>query len=259
MLFKTMLLCAAALTLHAQFPVELAALRYVDLAEGTGAPAAEGKRFTVMYTGWLKNDTQFDASKAPFSFVQGRRQVIVGWDIGFEGMKVGGKRKLFIPWQLAYGEAGSGPIPPKADLIFDVELLAVSDVPALLPALDVMLPYLDLESKVVTLARSIPDDRFGEYAKIFLHIVTLNQSIPDGVAKDAPVASGKQEILGLLTSSFAAVRTRLVTARNGFLSGDATLNGKPTTQRGLFVALDEAIGEAYGRAAQLAALPVQRK
>ena len=109
-------------------PVELAALRYIDITPGTGAPAAAGKRYTVHYTGWLKDGTKFDSSvdrNEPLDFVQGRRQVISGWDMGFEGMKVGGKRRLLIPYQMAYGEAGTGPIPPKADLIFDVELLSV--------------------------------------------------------------------------------------------------------------------------------------
>src|SRR5579885_1488579 len=125
----SLLFCAAALSLFAQdSPVELASLRYIDLTTGSGAPAAAGKKFTVHYTGWLKDGTKFDSSvdrKEPFSFVQGRRQVITGWDIGFEGMKVGGKRKLFIPYQLAYGEAGTGPIPSNAELIFEVELLDV--------------------------------------------------------------------------------------------------------------------------------------
>src|SRR6185503_16283711 len=97
-------------------PVELASLRYIDIAQGAGAPAAAGKRFTVHYTGRLRDGTKFDSSvdrKEPFDFIQGRRQVIAGWDIGFEGMRVGGKRRLYVPYQLAYGEAGSGPIPSK--------------------------------------------------------------------------------------------------------------------------------------------------
>ena len=97
-------------------PVELATLRYIDIAQGAGAPAAAGKRFTVHYTGWLRDGTKFDSSagKAPFDFIQGRRQVIAGWDIGFEGMRVGGKRRLYVPYQLAYGDAGSGPFPANA-------------------------------------------------------------------------------------------------------------------------------------------------
>src|SRR5579872_3544048 len=109
-MIKTLLLFLAAATLSAQTePMTLASLRYTDIAIGTGAPAAAGRKFTVHYTGRLTDGTKFDSSvdrNQPFTFVQGRRQVISGWDIGFEGMKVGGKRKLFIPYQLAYGEAG---------------------------------------------------------------------------------------------------------------------------------------------------------
>jgi peptidylprolyl isomerase len=107
------------------------ALRYQDVTVGTGDLAQPGQRFTVNYTGWLASDgTKFDSSYdrgQPFEFTQGQRQVIMGWDEGFVGMKAGGKRRLFIPYQLAYGTAGRGPIPSKADLIFDVELVGVRD------------------------------------------------------------------------------------------------------------------------------------
>jgi peptidylprolyl isomerase len=86
----------------------------------------------VHYTGWLRDGTKFDSSRdrsTPFTFVQGRRAVIPGWDAGFEGMRVGGRRRLFIPYQLAYGEKGRNSIPPKSALIFDVELLDVKDAP----------------------------------------------------------------------------------------------------------------------------------
>ena len=103
-------------------PVELFSLKYIDIQQGEGAPAAAGKEFTVHYTGWLRDGTKFDSSRdhnQPSKFVQGRRMVIAGWDTGFEGMKAGGKRRLFIPYQMAYGEKGVGPIPPKAELIFN--------------------------------------------------------------------------------------------------------------------------------------------
>lgn len=115
------------------------ALRYIDVAPGYGAVAAPKKCFYVNYTGWLTNGTKFDSSRdpdedgkprTPIAFPQGARRVIAGWDLGFEGMRVGAKRRLFIPYQLAYGEAGRPPvIPPKAELIFDVELMAVVDPP----------------------------------------------------------------------------------------------------------------------------------
>jgi peptidylprolyl isomerase len=106
-------------------------MRYVDVAIGTGKVAEAGKVFSVHYTGWLLDGTKFDSSreKKPLSFEQGKRKVIPGWDAGFEGMRVGGKRRLFIPYQLAYGEKGRGKIPPKAELVFDVELMDVTDPP----------------------------------------------------------------------------------------------------------------------------------
>ncbi len=107
-------------------------MKYIDVQVGTGKLAEPGKVYVVQYTGWLKDGTQFDSSRdrpEPFSFEQGKRRVIPGWDAGFEGMHVGGKRRFFIPYQLAYGEKGRGKIPPKADLIFDVELIDVKEPP----------------------------------------------------------------------------------------------------------------------------------
>ncbi len=140
----------------------LIALRYQDIKIGTGADAEPNKVYKVLYTGYLAADGhKFDSSDdhrqplkdkdgkpvlgddgkpklgdaEPISFPQGFGRVIPGFDQGFEGMKVGGKRRLFIPWQLAYGAHGRpGPdpahpgIPPKADLIFDIELVAIADM-----------------------------------------------------------------------------------------------------------------------------------
>jgi FKBP-type peptidyl-prolyl cis-trans isomerase len=104
-------------------------LKYVELKEGKGKVAAKGDGVTVHYTGWLTNGKKFDSSvgKKPFNFKLGARMVIKGWDEGVAGMKVGGKRKLIIPAELAYGnkDVGCGLIPANSTLIFEVELLRV--------------------------------------------------------------------------------------------------------------------------------------
>ena len=142
---------------------ELFALRYQEILMGSGAVAEPYKMYKVRYTGWLAADgKKFDSSYdhpaspvldkegkpvmgedgkpkqeagQPISFPAGMGRVIPGWDQGFEGMKVGGKRRLFIPYELAYGERGRpGPdpahpvIPAKADLIFDIELVDMTDL-----------------------------------------------------------------------------------------------------------------------------------
>lgn len=104
-------------------------LKIEDLVVGTGAEAVSGKEISVHYTGTLTNGTKFDSSKdrgTPFEFTLGAGQVIQGWDKGFAGMKVGGKRKLIIPSDMGYGAQGAGGvIPPNATLVFEVELLDV--------------------------------------------------------------------------------------------------------------------------------------
>ena len=107
-------------------------LAYVDTKAGTGEPAAPHKWYRVLYTGYLQDGTVFDSSakhpeQGPFVLQQGAHGVIPGWDTGFYGMRVGGKRRLFIPHQLAYGPRGNGAVPPNADLVFDVELVSQSD------------------------------------------------------------------------------------------------------------------------------------
>ena len=104
-------------------------LKVEDVKPGTGPEAVSGKEVTVHYTGKLTDGKKFDSSldrKQPFKFILGAGQVISGWDKGVAGMKVGGKRKLTIPPDMAYGKNGvPGVIPPDSTLVFDVELLGV--------------------------------------------------------------------------------------------------------------------------------------
>jgi FKBP-type peptidyl-prolyl cis-trans isomerase FkpA len=103
-------------------------LLYQDKTVGTGATATAGRTVSVHYTGWLPDGTKFDSSRdrnEPFDFPLGAGHVIAGWDEGVAGMKVGGRRLLVIPSNLGYGPNGTGPIPPNATLVFDVELLGV--------------------------------------------------------------------------------------------------------------------------------------
>jgi FKBP-type peptidyl-prolyl cis-trans isomerase len=104
-------------------------LQYWDIKVGTGKEAKKGDSVKVNYTGWLTNGKKFDSSigRGPFTVQPlGNAPVIKGWNEGIVGMKVGGKRQLRIPADLAYGQQGyPGVIPPNSTLIFDVELLGV--------------------------------------------------------------------------------------------------------------------------------------
>ena len=113
-------------------------IQSIDVKVGTGKEAVAGTTAVVNYTGWFyrplaakqrgrKFDSSLNPGRTPLEFLVGARQVIKGWDQGVVGMKVGGKRTLIIPSDLAYGKRGApgGSIPPDTDLIFDVELLDV--------------------------------------------------------------------------------------------------------------------------------------
>ncbi len=108
-----------------------------DITLGEGAQACAGQEVSVHYTGWLYDESapdnkgkKFDSSRdrgMPFEFPLGAGHVIKGWDVGVEGMKIGGQRILTIPADMGYGSRGAGgAIPPNATLIFDVELLGVN-------------------------------------------------------------------------------------------------------------------------------------
>ena len=107
-------------------------LDFVDIKAGTGEVVAPHKWLSIHYTGYLIDGTKFDSSVdrgEPIDIAYGAHQVILGWDTGFGGMRVGGKRRLFIPYQLAYGPNQHQTIPPKSMLIFDVEVMKMSDTP----------------------------------------------------------------------------------------------------------------------------------
>jgi FKBP-type peptidyl-prolyl cis-trans isomerase len=110
-------------------PQPVKELKKEDVRVGTGKEAKSGQQVVVNYRGMLTDGTVFDESYKrgePFDFVLGQGSVIKGWDLGVAGMKEGGKRRLIIPSDLAYGDPGRPPtIPPKAALVFDVELLKV--------------------------------------------------------------------------------------------------------------------------------------
>ncbi len=133
---RALTIIAGALLL-APFPVlaeDVETLQIIEVVEGTGEVAEAGQVAVVHYTGWLydadaedNRGEKFDSSVdrgEPFKFPLGAGRVIRGWDEGVAGMKVGGKRRLVIPPDMAYGERGAGRvIPPNAVLVFDVELL----------------------------------------------------------------------------------------------------------------------------------------
>lgn len=103
-------------------------LKIEIIQKGSGKVAKAGNTVVVHYTGTFEDGSKFDSSVdrgEPFKFPLGAGMVIEGWDKGVEGMQEGEKRKLTIPYQLGYGEHGYGPIPPKATLLFDIELISV--------------------------------------------------------------------------------------------------------------------------------------
>lgn len=126
-------------------------LKVENLVTGTGKEAKTGDTLVVDYTGWVEGISQpFEKStlhNKPFEFVLGKGEVIPGWDQGLSGMKAGGKRKLTIPPDLAYGAEGTGRIPPNATLIFEVKLLDVITPLAELPSTSVK--ELNVEDLVV--------------------------------------------------------------------------------------------------------------
>lgn len=254
-------------------PVDQATLRYIDVKPGEGAPAAFGKLYVVHYTGWLKDGKQFDSSagKKPFTFVQGRRQVIPGFDAGFEGMKAGGKRRIFIPYQLAYGDQQRGSIPPKSDLIFDVELLEVKDAPPNAgPGAELLFGFNGAAGHVIELVKAFPEDKLDwrpgpgvrSVREVFLHIALGNRlllNIADGAARDELMKQiqdnakregeklTKAQLIQMLTESFQAARDVLNAVTAGSLTRDIDFFGTATTRRGALTVLDTHLHEHTGQ------------
>lgn len=115
-------------------------LKYRDLSTGAGRSPEKGDYVGVLYTGWIEESGEefdrLDDEKRPFRFAFGEGQVIEGWDQGLVGIRSGGERELLIPPELAYGKAGSGPIPPNATLRFRIQLVQVQPAPKPWPAQD---------------------------------------------------------------------------------------------------------------------------
>ena len=207
-------------------------------------------------------------------FIQGRRAVIAGWDSGFEGMKVGGKRRLFIPYQLAYGEAGRPPqIPPKSELVFDVELLGVKEMPpAPTPGSDLTFALNGIEEHVMALLKAIPEDKLSwrpapgvrSFQQVFQHMaygnklllnIAVNSPAGDVLRqqveendKNEQTAMTRDQLIQLLGESFTAIHRTLDRARTGTLTKAVDFFGTPATGNGMLITLETHLSEHLGQA-----------
>lgn len=257
--------------------VESFGLRYIDVKIGDGPAAAPGQEYTVHYTGWLRNGDKFDSSVdkgTPLKFVQGRRAVIAGWEAGFEGMKVGGRRRLFLPYELAYGELGRPPaIPPKSELVFDVELLGAKEAaPQPAAGADLSVPLKELEAHITALAKAVPEDKYSwrpaagvrSFQEVFLHIAYGNQLLLN-IATNSPsedalkkqledqsrnetAPATKDKVLEVLADSFTAVHRAIDRARAQTLTRSVDFFGTPATTNAVLIGLETHMAEHLGQA-----------
>ena len=249
-------------------------LQIEDTIVGDGAEAKSGHDVTVHYTGWLTDGKKFDSSRdrdEAFTFIQGKRQVIAGWDAGFEGMSVGGKRRLIIPYQMAYGEKGRGAIPPRAELIFDVELLGVEEVIPQAAGQDLLNTFDIASLKFANLSKAIPEDKLDwrpapgvrSIREVILHAAYGNKLLT-WAAKENPSAGllnlrvqehdklehelpSKDKAIEILTDSIEAVRQQLTPLRAGSLDREQKVFGQPSTARGYYILIDSHLSEHLGQ------------
>lgn len=176
------------------FSAEAKDVKITDLVTGEGERAGPGKVAEVHYSGWLEDGKKFDSSldrNETFHFVMGGGQVIPGWDKGVEGMKVGGKRRLIIPPHLAYGPAGAGGvIPPNATLKFEIELIALHDLPytnisvdELQPLLDQGIPIVDIRTEAEWRKTGVVEN--SHYAVFRKPNGRINQNFPQDLRRIA--------------------------------------------------------------------------
>jgi hypothetical protein len=228
---------------------------------GAGAEAVADSVLTVNYEGRLADGTEFGSSRnKPFSFMLGRRQVIAGWEAGFYGMRAGGRRRLLIPWQLGYGTTPVGIIPACSDLIFEVELLAVTELPRNSVANEVQEPFQRMRSALRTVAQKFPilmqDWRPSEGAESLREIVRgttvrVNTLVDAMRAEDvnprSPVPGGTDvDVWESLEICMSTVEALMQATRIGLLNSNCTIQGELTTQRGVFVAIDVELAECLG-------------
>lgn len=254
-------------------PVDRFTLRSIEVRVGEGEAAKPGQEYTVHYTGWLTDGTKFDSSvdrKTPLQFIQGRRSLISGWETAFEGMRVGGKRRIFVPYMMAYGEAGRGAIPPRADLIFDIELLAARDVSPEQPAKDLLAGLDVYEKKLLALARAFPEEKLGwrpaenmrPAGEVFAHVALGTHLMLDLAVKPAgegfadrvkeqwkqeKAPRAKAELLKMMEAAFTAARERMKPLRQAQLNQEIAFFESQTTVRGVYLFLETHYAEHLGQ------------